>query len=77
MPKYRVLYRTGGTENFEWKSTLDEHNLEEAKTVRGFCRKMGYPSVIVDATEFRTLEQVAGLKSLPILTDSWVMRPIE
>jgi hypothetical protein len=37
-----AIYRTGGTDNFEWKRALPVPTAEEAKTQVESLRRMGY-----------------------------------
>ena len=49
MQAYTVVYRTGGTENCEWKRTSNFSSRDEADRVRAETERMGYRALVFTA----------------------------
>ena len=46
MKTYTVIYRTGGTHNFQWKKALPLASMQEAIVQKNDLMRQGYPALI-------------------------------
>ncbi len=54
MKKFKVIYRTGGSENFAWHETFPEFKTEtEARDFAESIERMGYATIWGRVSDFR------------------------
>lgn len=59
MKSYTVIYRTGGTVNFEWKKCQPTADRAAAYAMRNDIEKMGYKALVHDTNQL----EIIGLPS--------------
>ena len=51
MKTYAVIYKTGGSENYQWNRVLERYqSIEDAKTVSANLERIGYETLLHDAS---------------------------
>lgn len=55
MKSYTVIYRTGGTENFQWKKCLPVATREKAFQDKAEIERMGYKSIVHDTDQINAI----------------------